>query len=125
MKALDDYIKNELLKVGPAAVEATKEIIDEISQVYFDELLKTTPISTGGLKDSLIKKPIRSNLRYGYTIEYDGYNEKGVPYQYIANSLNKGSNGQLATRHIDRARKKLKNIDLKIHQKWKSKIEGK
>ena len=122
MKALDDYIKNELLKVGPAAIESTKEIIDEVSQIYYDELMRTTPVSTGGLKESLIKTPIRSHLRYGYTIQYDGYNEKGVPYQYIANSLNKGSNGQIATRHLDRARKKLKNIDFKIAERWKSKI---
>jgi len=93
--------------------------------IYYDELMRTTPVSTGGLKESLIKTPIRSHLRYGYTIQYDGYNEKGVPYQYIANSLNKGSNGQIATRHLDRARKKLKNIDFKIAERWKSKIGGK
>lgn len=125
MKALDDYIKNELLKVGPAAIDSTKEIIDEVSTEYYEALLKGTPNATGGLISSLTKDPIRSSQKYGYIIEYDGYNEKGVAYQYIANSLNIGANRQFATRHISSAKRVLRGIDSKIHERWKSKIEGK
>lgn len=120
---LDSFLEN-LSHIGRDAINATTEVIDEESTLLFENIKASTPVRTGGLKNSLVKRRKTDNhARYGYIIEYAGYNEQGVPYSKIARTLNKGTKTVSATRHIDRAIRKLKGLDDRIYERYLEKIK--
>lgn len=120
---LDSFLEN-LSHIGRDAISATTEVIDEESTLLFENIKASTPVRTGGLKNSLVKRRKTDNhARYGYIIEYAGYNEQGVPYSKIARTLNKGTKTVSATRHIDRAIRKLKGLDDRIYERYLEKIK--
>jgi len=127
---LQDYINNKLTVVGKAAYEAIEEVVTEEANACYDEIKKNTPVETGGLRDSLEIKTIdgktiikNKSKQYGYTIDYVGYNSKGVPYSYIGRALNKGTSKIPARRHITKAVRKLKGMDDRIHQRFLDKVD--
>ena len=120
---LDNYLQS-LSYIGRDAINATTEVIDEESTQLYENINASTPVRTGGLKNSLVKRRKTDNhARYGYIIEYAGYNEQGVPYSKIARTLNKGTKTVSATRHIDRAIRKLKGLDDRIYERYLEKIK--
>ena len=102
--------------LAPAAMEAAKAEIDRAGDETFQKIKAGTPVRTGALAASLKKERVDKRGKYGTRIYYDGYDEHGTPYQLIANSLNKGSEGTgfAATHHIDAAVKDLKGLDARI-----------
>jgi HK97 gp10 family phage protein len=121
--SLQDFINNRLTAVGAAAIEATKEIIDEEAQKLYETLKEETPVRTGGLKDSLKIEKISSQTKYGYNISYDGYNNQSQAYSYIANTLNKGTSRIKARKFIDRSIHQLKGMDNRIYKRFEEKVE--
>lgn len=120
---LDSFLEN-LSHIGRDAISATTEVIDEESTLLFENIKESTPIRSGGLKNSLvIRRKNDSPTRYGYIIDYEGYNEQGVAYSKIARTLNKGTKTVSATRHIDRAIRKLKGLDDRIYERYLEKIK--
>ena len=86
----DDFYKmNSALK--SCAVDSVKTVLDRKSNQVKDYLAMSTPRKTGGLVGSLKRNPIEpSGGKVGFKIVYDGYNQKGVAFQLIANALNVG-----------------------------------
>lgn len=122
---MQKFIDETLKPIGNAAIEAIKEVIDEESLALFETIKAGTPVRTGGLIGSLVRKRKTDKPgRYGYTVDYEGYNELGVPYSFIARSLNKGTRHSSAIRHIDRAIRKLKGIDDRIAQRFIDKTKN-
>ena len=120
---LDSFLEN-LSYIGRDAISATTEVIDEESTQLYENIKASTPVRTGGLKNSLVKRRKTDNhARYGYIIDYEGYNEQGVPFSKIARTLNKGTKTISATRHIDRAIRKLKGLDDRIYERYLEKIK--
>jgi len=126
MESLDKYLSERLTVVGKASYESIKETITSEANQVFEDIKNTTPVKTGGLKNSLTIEEVKDdkNSRYGYTIFYDGYNQQGTPYSKIGATLNKGTSKIPATRHIDKAVKKLKGLDDRIAEKFKEKVGG-
>ena len=60
---------------------------------------------------------------YGYSVEFQGQNRKGVPYQKIANILNYGTSYVKGTRFINKAIRNLKDMDDRIYERFKNKIK--
>lgn len=122
---LNKFMEESLKPLGNAAIEATKEVIDEEARSLYENIKAGTPVRTGGLVGSLaIKRKTDKPNRYGYVVAYEGYNEQGVPYSKIARTLNKGTKTISAIRHIDRAIRKLKGIDDRIVQRFIDKTKG-
>lgn len=120
----DDFLKDTLDPIKEASIRSVKEVIDEEAQKLYEEIKSTTPVRTGKLAQSLtIKRKTGSANRYGYLIDYEGYNEQGIPFSKIARTLNKGTKSISATRHIDRAIRNLKGLDERIYQRFLEKIK--
>lgn len=111
--------------LAPAAMEAAKAELDRAGDETYEKIKAGTPVRTGALKASLRKERVEKRGKYGTRIYYDGYDEKGTPYQLIANSLNKGGagTGYSATHHIDEAVKDLKGLDGRIAEAVEKAIE--
>ena len=122
---LQDYINTHLVAVGKAAYEAIQEVVTEEAQRCYEEIKEETPERTGGLKASLEIEKVddNNNSRYGYKIDYKGYDSKGVAYSYIGRSLNKGTSRIPAKKHIDKAVRKLKGMDDRINQRFIEKVD--
>ena len=118
MESLVHYLESLSKDLGPTAVNTVKAVIDEEANKCFDQIKANTPRSSedhAHLVDSIKITAVESFGRYGWKLEYEGYNEKGVPYYMIARSLNKGSAfGGVATHHIDTAINLLKGMDERI-----------
>ncbi len=106
------------------AVDAIKEQVDIEAEDFRKEMELTAPRgATLGLLNSLRKtKIIKKRNWYGYSVEFEGYNKKGEPYQKIANILNYGTSSIQGTRFISRAIRKLKGMDERIARKFETKI---
>lgn len=122
MLELEKYLQS-LSACGDLAIEATKEVIDKECEELFTDIKQGTPVDTGGLASSLTKVKVTARGRYGYSIDYDGYNDQGIAYSKIGRSLNKGRNGRTGTRHIDKAVRKLKGLDDRINDNFNEKLE--
>lgn len=114
-------------RIKKAATESTTQILKEYSEKFFTELKRETPVDTGALVKSLIIEPYKpkglNDEKVGYVITFDGYDEKGRPFQLIANSLNRGfvnSNGMIipGSHFIDKCIAMLKGIDEDINKLW-------
>jgi hypothetical protein len=116
-KELAEYFE-KLERLGDMAVEAVKEQIDIEADRAETEIRDGTPTDTGGLARSLIRTKIDNGKKYGYRLEYDGNNDKGEPYEKIANILNSGSSTIAPRRFITKAVKKLKGMDDRAAQRF-------
>ena len=122
-KEMSEYF-NSLTEKTEQAVEAIKEQIDIEAEEFRKQLEQTAPKgATLGLLNSLRKtKLVFRRKWYGYSVEFEGYNKKGEPYQKIANILNYGTSTIQGTRFISRAIRKLKGMDERIENRFKTKL---
>ncbi len=122
-KEMSEYF-NSLTEKTEQAVEAIKEQIDIEAEEFRKQLEQTAPKgATLGLLNSLRKtKLVVRRKWYGYSVEFEGYNKKGEPYQKIANILNYGTSTIQGTRFISRAIRKLKGLDERIENRFKTKL---
>ena len=123
-KQLAEYFE-QIGEYGEFAIEAIQEQIDIETEKLVAQLESTTPRGqTLGLLNSLRKSKItvRHNW-YGYSVEFEGENRKGVPYQKIANILNYGSSTIKGTRFINKAIRNLKDMDARIYERFQKKIK--
>lgn len=123
-KQLQEYF-NEIADYGELAIEAVQEQIDYEVDKLIKELEESTPRGqTLGLLNSLRRtKVVARRNWYGYRIEFEGENRKGVPYQAIANILNYGTSTIRGTRFINRAIRNLKGMDDRIYERFQRKIK--
>ena len=123
MKELTEYLES-LKGIGGAAKGAVREQVDIEAERVREILQRTAPRGeTGGLARSLRKVEITTRKNwYGFRIEFEGDNPKGVPYQKIANVLNFGSSYIQGTRFISKAIRKLKGMDARIAERFDSKL---
>lgn len=127
MEELGDIITKEVsdhIEIATnAAIDSLKEVVDERSQKCFEMLQKNTQVDTGGLQKSLTINKLNSINRYGYTIDFDGYNERGIAYSKIARALNNGSQNHLKSQgFINRAVRTLKGMDDEIDERFEQKM---
>ena len=122
-KEMSEYF-NSLTEKTEQAVEAIKEQIDIEAEEFRKQLEQTAPKgATLGLLNSLRKtKLVVRRKWYGYSVEFEGYNKKGEPYQKIANILNYRTSTIQGTRFISRAIRKLKGMDERIENRFKTKL---
>ena len=122
-KEMSEYF-NSLTEKTEQAVEAIKEQIDIEAEEFRKQLEQTAPKgATLGLLNSLRKtKLVVRRKWYGYSVEFEGYNKKGEPYQKIAYILNYGTSTIQGTRFISRAIRKLKGMDERIENRFKTKL---
>lgn len=121
-KQLTDYFEGIKGK-GEMAIQAIQEQVDIEAEEVRRALETTAPKgATLGLLNSLRKtKIVARRSWYGYTVEFEGNNRKGEPYQKIANILNYGTSTIQGTRFISRAIRKLKGMDERINERFKKK----
>ena len=125
VKELAEYFE-KLETLGDIAVESIKEQVDEETGRAESEIASGTPEGkTGGLARSLTRAKISTDKRYGYRLEFEGENEKGIPYAKIANILNHGTSTIKPRRFITRAVKKLKGLDDRAAQRFEEKANRK
>lgn len=124
-KQLAEYLE-QISDYGEYAIEAIQEQIDLEVENLIKQLESTTPRgATLGLLNSLKKSKIVAKYNwYGYSVEFQGENRKGVPYQKIANILNYGTSTIKGTRFINKAIHNLKDMDERICDRFQRKIKG-
>lgn len=122
MDALKDYLQ-KLETYGDKAIEAIKEQIDIETDTLENQIKDNIPTNTGGLKNSLTRKAITDKNKYGFILSFEGYDPNGVPYEKIANSLNKGTSTIKPRKFITRAIKNLKGLDERVMERFEGKIE--
>lgn len=104
IKKFKGAIKDEAIKVAQA-------VIDEKSAEFEEELKKNTPVKTGGLRKSIVRTKCIDGNWYGYKVDFEGYAPNKEAYAKIANLLNKGAPKISGTFFVDKAVRKLKDID--------------
>ena len=124
-KQLAEYFE-QISDYGECAIEAIQEQIDLEVENLIKQLESTTPRgATLGLLNSLKKSKIVAKYNwYGYSVEFQGENRKGVSYQKIANILNYGTSTIKGTRFINKAIHNLKDMDERIYDRFQRKIKG-
>lgn len=122
-KQLEEYF-NELGTFGDKAIEAVQEQIDIEIEKLVKQLQETTPKGkTLGLLSSLRNTKITARRNwYGYSVEFEGQDRKGTPYQKIANILNYGTSFIKGTRFLTKAIHNLKDMDSRIYERFQNKI---
>lgn len=128
---LQDYIDKTLTVAGKAAYKAIQEVVTEEANACYEAIKENTPVDKGELRDSLEIIPVdgittikKKVPRYGYEIDYVGYNDEGVAYSKIGRTLNKGTSKIPARRHITKAVKKLKGMDDRIYDRFLEKVNN-
>lgn len=123
-KQLAEYFE-KLTEFSDYAVQAVQEQVDLEVEKLINQLEQTTPRgATLGLLNSIKKSKIVARYKwYGYSVEFEGQNRKGVPYQKIANILNYGTSYITGTRFINKAIRNLKDMDDRIYERFKNKIK--
>lgn len=124
-KQLADFF-NELGNLGDIVQDCIKEQIDYEVNLLKQNISSTTPRGkTLGLWSSLSQSQITARYNwYGWSVTFEGENEKGVPYQKIANILNYGTSHIQGTRFISKAIRKLKNMDDRILERIEKKTQN-
>jgi len=131
-KLLNEFVVGAS-KSGEIAMREFKAEVDEAATQYYKEILNTVPVaidSGGSLRDSLIIEPDkRGSMYHGHKIRFDGYDERGVAYQTIANTLNGGrgavwgAHGAITgTGFIDIAQSKLRDLSKRIEDRIVQKV---
>jgi hypothetical protein len=121
-KQLHDYLGG-LEKLGAIAVESIKEQIDIEADAMESALRDTTPKGSGGLARSLAATSIDTPKRYGRKLLYDGENERGIPYEKIANILEYGTSSIRPRRFIRKVVKQLKGLDDRAAERFENKTK--
>lgn len=123
---LTEYLAAMSSTLEPATKSAIKSGIDEEAKKCFDIMKAGTPVRTGALASSLTMTKIDTAARYGWKIDYQGYDVHGQPFSEIARTLNKGgpANNYAATHHIDAAVHSLKGMDGRLAEKAEAAIEA-
>jgi hypothetical protein len=111
----------------PTVKAAMKDQIDKEAQACFAKMYAGTPVKTGALKASLQMAKVDTIEKYGWKIDYVGYDEHGQPFSEIARTLNKGGkeSNYEATHHIDEAVHLLKGMDGRVAAAVEAKIDEK
>ena len=130
-KELDGYLQRIPTAGEAAYVEAVTEVVTAAAQDYAAELRRTAPRSKTAdgrqhMADTIVVEPEKRTGRVGYTVAFDGYDERGKPFQLIANSLNKGVPTDAHSGFMSRARRRtLRGIDAKIAKEFEEKLDEK
>lgn len=117
MDSLKEYFVKLETNLGPKVLGAVKNTIDTEAKKTAEEIRLRTPVSGKShthLIDTLVLKPVEKFGYYGWKLEHEGYNEYGVPYQMIANALNRGRADMPGLKHIDYAFSLLRGMDNRI-----------
>ena len=124
-KQISDYFET-LIDKSALVEQAVKEQIDIEAETVLSELEKAAPRGqTLGLLKSLKKSEITAREKwYGWSIEFQGQDQNGTPYQKIANILNYGTSNFKGTRFISRAIRKLKGLDERATERLEKKMKG-
>jgi len=122
---LTSYLASMASSLEPTVKAAIKDQIDAEADKCLERMSEGTPVRTGALKASLRKKKVETPKKYGWSIDYEGYDEHGQPFSEIARALNKGgrANNYEATHHIDAAVHALKGMDERIVAKIEAAVE--
>lgn len=123
------YLESISVSSSNAVREAVAEVVKRKAYEFYDELKLRTPQASSGLKESLKITPLNgrygepgwADSRFGYNIEYDGYNEKGRPYPLIANAINVGEFNHKDLSKLGYIRKAvhyLKGMDQEISERY-------
>jgi hypothetical protein len=90
-KMMNDYLES-ISDLGDEVFDVFKKTIDEAAQQYEQDIVPGIPSGeTKGLAASFtVEKELKGSKWYGYKAEFKGENERGDPYQKIANVLNYG-----------------------------------
>jgi hypothetical protein len=123
-KELSDFFAS-IDNYSQQAVTAVQEQIDIEVAEFMKQLEQTTPRgATLGLLNSLRQSKITARRNwYGYSVEFEGEDRHGTPFQKIANILNYGTRHIQGTRFISRAIRKLKGMDDRIAERFKNKTK--
>jgi len=123
-KELKEYFQ-KLEELGDMAKDAIKEQVDAEAAQAESTIQGGIPLGdTGGLERSLRNTKIDTGNKYGYRLEFEGENEKGVPYAKIANILNSGTSTVKPRRFITKTVKKLKGLDGRAAQRFQEKTKN-
>jgi len=122
---LTSYLASMASSLAPTVKAAIKGQIDEEADKCLRKMAEGTPVRTGALKASLRKKKVDTVKKYGWSIDYEGYDEHGQPFSEIARTLNKGgpADNYEATHHIDAAVHELKGMDERIVARIETSVE--
>lgn len=130
-KDLEGYLQRIPTAGEEAYREAVTEVVTEAANNYADELRRRAPRSRSAdghrhMADSIVVEPEKRTGRVGYTVAFDGYDERGRPFQLIANSLNKGVPTDVHSGFMSKAKRKtLRGIDDKIAREFEAKLDEK
>ena len=91
MTGLDEYIK-KLSGLGVNIEGVCKRAVYPAAGMVIEEIKRSVPVDTGGLRDSMILTPYVNEDGYVYTkVEFVGYDERGHPNPVKARVLESGS----------------------------------
>lgn len=86
-----DELRDDLDIAASYAKQATYEVIRDRAIKLESYFRNSAPVKTGTLRGSVVKTQVEvSNQKIKFKVEFKGYNEKGEPFQTIANTLNRG-----------------------------------
>lgn len=122
IEGLDEYI-TQLSKIKNSSYQAIKEVVDEEARRCYEDIKEAAPRKTGGLQNSLAIEREQSSEKYGWSINFKGYSPSGKAYQYIANTLNRGTLKIRPLKFIDKAVLQLKGLDDRIMSRFEKKIQ--
>ena len=125
--SLKTMLENEfdiVIKSGDIYIEAVVEEVDETARKYSDEVNRTIPKDTGGLKASHGFKRKRTDKDITYSFAFEGSTSKGVPYEKLANIHEYGTkDGRISAKRFQRKalRKIVKGLDKRALQRYRNK----
>lgn len=91
MTGLEEYIK-KLSGLGANIESVCKRAVYPAAGMVIEEIKRSVPVDTGGLRDSMILTPYVNADGYVYTkVEFVGYDERGHPNPVKARVLESGS----------------------------------
>lgn len=135
---MNDFL-DSATAAGDLALEAFKQTIDEATREYAVKVtdnVNAQHVDTGALAASFTVEPVtdRGSKFYGHRAEFKGDNQRGVPFQKIANVLNYGrpakktragrAYGAIAgSNFIGEAIRRLRGLDYRINQNIENTIK--
>ena len=91
MEGLDEYIA-KLTALGTGVEGAIKRAVYPAAGMVIEAIKDSTPVDTGGLRDSAALRTYRNENGFVYTqVTFDGYDENGHPNPVKARVLESGS----------------------------------
>lgn len=109
MTGLDEYMK-KLSSLGVNVEGVCKRAVYPAAAMVIEEIKRSVPVDTGGLRDSMILTPYVNDDGYIYTkVEFVGYDEHGHPNPVKARVLESGSSTRQKQPFIRPAVNRVKN----------------